>query len=139
MENPAVDQAGNWVWQLHGKAHFPFPAGVFSSWIVQPGSVHTARACCRDRMGVAQEGEAGVPDSDNAGESLFSWQLAKGGGKKGDFRVPHSKCNLNYPQPIAEMSHRTCGANGACVTGKLLVASCKESSHIADTLEQGVR
>lgn len=99
MENPAVDQAGNWVWQLRGKAHFPFPAGVFSSWIVQPGSVHTARACCRDRMGVAQEGEAGVPDSDNAGESLFSWQLAKGGEKKEISEFPTANAILTTHSP----------------------------------------
>lgn len=36
------------------------------------------------------------------------------------------------------MSHRACGADGACVTGELLVASCRESSHIAEPVPREV-
>lgn len=81
-----------------------------------------------------------MPNSDTTGESLFIWPLTKGEKKKKKEISEFSATNaILTTRPFTEMSHRACGADGACVTGKLLVASCRESSHIADALEQGAK
>lgn len=86
-------------------------------------------------MGSDRGGKQEQPASGNAaGESLFSWHLAEGQERR--FQSSSNKHNVDRPRPVAEMSR---GTDGVCMTGKAMVAPCKETSCAADALKQRVR